>query len=165
VVEGVATPADRVPFLQSDQTRWMPQFSLNLFGSMNCIHVIAPGMVDRCRGRIVQISSGAASTGLDIGMSLYASAKAGIEGLFCHLATEIASTGVTANVLALGMMANNGTTGAPREVVDHLKSRQPMRRFGEPTEVGDAVRWLATDAAGYATGQVIHINGGTFNGR
>jgi NAD(P)-dependent dehydrogenase (short-subunit alcohol dehydrogenase family) len=165
VVEGIATSPDRVPFLASDPDRWMPQYALNLFGSMHCVHVVAPGMVERGWGRIVQISSGAASTGLSNGMSLYASAKAGIEGLFRHVATELAPTGVTANVLALGMMANNGETGAPSETIDRLLSRQPMRRFGKPAEVGAAVRWLAGDDAGFVTGQVIHLNGGTLNGR
>jgi 3-oxoacyl-[acyl-carrier protein] reductase len=165
VVEGIATSPDRVAFLRSDPERWMPQYALSLFGSMHCIHATGSGMVERGWGRIIQISSGAAATGLNNGMSLYASAKAGIEGLIRHLATENAATGVTANVLALGSMANNLTDAVSPERAQQILSRQPMKRFGEPTEVGAAVSWLADDDAGYVTGQVIHLNGGTFNGR
>src|ERR1700722_9779074 len=85
VVEGMVP----TPFLESDPASWAPQYALNLFGSMHCIHAAAPGMVERGWGRIVQISSGAASTRGSSGVSLYGSAKAGIEGLIRHLANEI----------------------------------------------------------------------------
>ena len=165
VVEGIATSPDRVAFLRSNPERWMPQFDINLFGSMHCIHATAPGMVERGWGRIVQISSGAAATGLDIGMSLYASAKAGIEGLIRHLATENAASGMTANVISLGSMANNLTDAVSPERAQKILAAQPMKRLGQPSEVGAAVRWLASNDAGFVTGQVIHLNGGTLNGR
>jgi NAD(P)-dependent dehydrogenase (short-subunit alcohol dehydrogenase family) len=165
IPEGYASSSDRVQFLGSDPQRWMRQYELNLFGSMHCIHVVGPGMVERGWGRIIQISSGAASVGMDIGMSLYASAKGGIEGLLRHLAVEVAVAGVTVNTLALGMMENNAQTGAPEELIAHLRSRVPVGRFGAPTEAGAAIRWLASEDAGFVTGQVIHFNGGSVFGR
>jgi NAD(P)-dependent dehydrogenase (short-subunit alcohol dehydrogenase family) len=152
------------PFLTSEPQDWTPQYDLNLFGSMHCIHAIAPGMADRGWGRIVQISSGAAATQGSPGVSLYASAKAGIEGLIRHLANEVGPHGVTVNALALGLMENVAHKANP-EPFQAALSRVPVRRFGRAVEVGAAVRWLASDDGGFITGQVIHLNGGAFNGR
>jgi NAD(P)-dependent dehydrogenase (short-subunit alcohol dehydrogenase family) len=165
VVEGFAGSQDRTSFLESDPARWMRQYELNLFGSMHCIHALTPGMVKRGWGRVIQISSGAAAVGMNNGMSLYASAKAGIEGLLRHLSMEIALSGVTANAISLGMMENNGQTGAPVEVIEKLRSRVPIGRFGTAMEAGAAVRWLASEEGGWVTGQVIHLNGGSVFGR
>jgi NAD(P)-dependent dehydrogenase (short-subunit alcohol dehydrogenase family) len=161
---GIAEHMATGPFLQSDPTTWRPTFDLNLFGSMECIHAVAPVMVERGWGRIVQISSGASSTGLSIGVSLYGAAKAGIEGLFRHLAVELGPTGVTCNVLALGLMENGVRTDPPERVAALTRSI-PVRRLGRATEIGAAVCWLASDSAAYVTGQVIHVNGGALNGR
>lgn len=160
VVEGMVP----TPFLESDPAGWVPQYSLNLFGSMHCMHAVAPGMVERGWGRIVQISSGAASTQGNSGVSLYASAKAGIEGLIRHLANEIGPGGVTVNALALGLM-DNVTGRVDPERIETFFSTVPVRRLGRAAEVGAAVRWLASDEGGFVTGQVIHLNGGAFNGR
>jgi NAD(P)-dependent dehydrogenase (short-subunit alcohol dehydrogenase family) len=161
---GIAEQMAIGPFLQSDPATWRPTFDLNLFGSMECIHAVAPAMVDRGWGRVIQISSGASSTGLSIGVSLYGAAKAGIEGLFRHLAVELGPAGVTCNVLALGLMENGVRTDQPERLAALTRSI-PVRRLGRATEIGAAVHWLASDSAAYVTGQVIHVNGGSLNGR
>jgi NAD(P)-dependent dehydrogenase (short-subunit alcohol dehydrogenase family) len=160
VVEGTTV----VPFLDSKPDDWMPQYALNLFGSMHCIHAVAPGMVVRGWGRVIQISSGAASTRGSGGVSLYASAKAGIEGLIRHLAHEVGPAGVTVNALALGLM-ENAAGKIDQQRFEAFVSTVPVRRLGRAAEVGAAVDWLVSDDAGFVTGQVIHLNGGAFNGR
>jgi NAD(P)-dependent dehydrogenase (short-subunit alcohol dehydrogenase family) len=152
-------------FLDSNPASWSAQFDLNLFGSMHCIQAVAPGMVDTGWGRIVQISSGASSRGLSIGVSLYGSAKAGIESLIRHLATELGPAGVTANALALGLMENVAESRETNPAIQSLTRGVPVRRFGRATEVGAAVRWLASEEGAFVTGQVIHLNGGSINGR
>jgi NAD(P)-dependent dehydrogenase (short-subunit alcohol dehydrogenase family) len=128
---GIAEQMAIGPFLQSDPATWRPTFDLNLFGSMECIHAVAPAMVDRGWGRVIQISSGASSTGLSIGVSLYGAAKAGIEGLFRHLAVELGPAGVTCNVLALGLMENGVRTDQPGDPCQRgLPQREMIGRGG-----------------------------------
>jgi NAD(P)-dependent dehydrogenase (short-subunit alcohol dehydrogenase family) len=157
---GIAEHMAVGPFLDSDPATWRPTFELNLFGSMQCMHAVAPGMAERGWGRIIQISSGASSQGLSHGVSLYGAAKAGIEGLMRHLAVEIGPSGVTCNTLALGLMEN-----APSDRLEAAARTIPVRRPGRADEIGAAVHWLASDAGAYVTGQVIHVNGGSIHGR
>jgi NAD(P)-dependent dehydrogenase (short-subunit alcohol dehydrogenase family) len=160
IVEGMGTS----PFLDSDPSTWRPTFELNLFGAMHCIQAVAPGMVDLGWGRIIQISSGASSVGLRIGVSLYGAAKAGIEGLIRHLAVELGRTGVTCNTLALGLMESTGER-VPSAMLGRLFSGVPVGRLGLDDEIGAAALWLASDSAAFVTGQVIHLNGGSSFGR
>ena len=183
-VEGSGTPVDvlvnnagiaegapngGVLFAESSPETWEPAVNLNVFGSMTVIRRALPGMVERRWGRIVQISSGASSVGLPIGVSAYGAAKAASESLIRHVAVENGPYGVTANALALGLMAN--VEGMSMEGVDlgeffqRMVASIPARRLGTSREVGAAVAFLASDDAGYITGQVIHLNGGTVFGR
>lgn len=160
---GVPEGQRLVPFRESGEDDWLLQVELNLLASMRMIRAVLPGMVARGWGRVVQISSGASSHGLDIGVSAYGAAKSGIEGLIRHVATENGPSGVTANALALGLMDNAGRGRglAP----EHLAAGVPVRRLGRPAEVGGAVVWLSSEYGAFVTGQVIHLNGGSLNGR
>jgi NAD(P)-dependent dehydrogenase (short-subunit alcohol dehydrogenase family) len=148
------------PFIDSDPASWSAQFDLNLFGNMHAVQAVAPGMAERGWGRVIQISSGSAATGQSIGVSLYAAAKAGIEGLLRHVATELGPSGVTVNTLSLGVQQNVVQRG-----VEAIVRGIPVRRAGRPADVAAAVCWLASDDGGFVSGQVIHINGGSYNGR
>ncbi|MDX6214609.1 MAG: hypothetical protein QOG99_193 [Frankiales bacterium] len=151
-------------FLDTSPASWAPYLQLNLIGSMNCIHNMLPGMVARKAGRIVQISSGAATIGQRTGVSLYGASKAGGEALIRHVAAEVATDGVTANALALGIMENTLDKIDPAILNPILRS-VPVGRLGRADEAGAAVVWLCSDLAGYVTGQVIHLSGGVINGR
>lgn len=152
------------PFIDSDPATWSAQFELNLFGNMHAVQAVAPGMVERGWGRVIQISSGSSATGQSIGVSLYASAKAGIEGLLRHVATELGPSGVTVNTLSLGVQENVVQRGASSGV-EAIVRGIPVRRAGTPADVAAAVRWLASEDSGFVTGQVIHLNAGSYNGR
>lgn len=159
LVNNAGVPATMAlqPFLDTTPEDWRPYVELNMYGSMHCIQAVAPGMLEAGWGRIIQISSAAGHTGIRLGVGPYGASKAGIEGLLRNLAVEIGPQGITVNAVVLGMMDN-----VPAEMVADLSARVPMRRLGGPADVGAAVVYLASDEAGYVTGQTLHVNGGTF---
>ena len=99
--------------------------------------------------------------GLTQGASIYGGSKAGIEGVLRHVCLEVVRNGVTVNALALGFMEFKG----PEELVARMADTIPMGRLGRPLEIGAAAVFLASDDASYITGQTIHVNGGTHQGR
>jgi NAD(P)-dependent dehydrogenase (short-subunit alcohol dehydrogenase family) len=155
-------------FRDSDPARWHLWVDLNIYGSLYMIHSVLPGMIGRGFGRVIQISSGSGSRGIPSGVTLYGAGKAGIEGALRHIAIEEAQSGVTFNAIALGLMANTAErwdTSSPAAAQPGTLAAVPIGRLGEPREVGACVVWLASDLAGFTTGQVIHLNGGTVQGR
>jgi len=157
---GIAEGAGAKFFLDDDATPeyWEKWVDLNLYGVMYTCKAVVPGMVERGFGRVVTISSGAGTQGLAIGMSAYAAGKGGAIGFMRHLAMETAKSGVTANSLALGMMASPGNLERiPAEVVPKLN---PIGRFGTGRDVGTTVVWLAAEGS-WITGQTIQVNGGS----
>jgi NAD(P)-dependent dehydrogenase (short-subunit alcohol dehydrogenase family) len=158
--------AGRTQFRDTTPDMWKPYIDINLYGSMYCIHATLGGMADRGWGRIIQISSGTASRGLNASVGLYAASKAGIEGLLRHLTHEVAEQGITVNALALGLMENVGdrlASGDPTSKM--ILDRVPLQRLGTPAEIGAAVVWLSSELGAFVTGQTIHLNGGSFHGR
>jgi NAD(P)-dependent dehydrogenase (short-subunit alcohol dehydrogenase family) len=154
LVNNAGIPADGFvpgPFLASDPADWHRFVELNLYGVMNCIHTVAPGMCERGWGRVVTISSDAGRVGAAIGVSIYGASKAGALGLLRHLAHELGPAGVTCNALSLGVMS-----GVPEE----LARANPVPRLGRPDDVGHAVAFLASGEAEWITGQVLAVNGG-----
>ena len=164
LVNNAGVPLDMAvsPFREMPREWWSRYIDLNVYGSMYCIKAVLDGMVDAGWGRIVQISSGAGRTGLNIGVSLYGASKSGIEGFIRHLSQEVAASGVTANVLALGLMAN--TSDGDTSVTQHLARSVPVKRLGTPDDVGAAVVYLASPEASWMTGQTINLNGGSTTG-
>lgn len=160
---GIAEGWGPVLFSHSGPDDWRAIIDLNLFGAMNLVRACLPSMIDRGWGRIVQISSGAGSVGLPIGVSPYGAAKAGAESLIRHVAVENGRHGVTANALALGLMSNAATSTS--EAMKQMTATIPVGRLGTPEDVGVAAAWLASDGGGFVTGQVIHLNGGSVFGR
>ena len=146
----------QVSFAESDPAVWRRFVDLNLYGVMHCTHAVLRGMSERGHGRVITISSEAGRLGLGLGVSLYGAAKAGAVGLLRHVAVEVAPAGVTVNCLSLGLMDN-----VAGEWADAMAARVPRRRLGSPADVGAAVVFLASDEAGWITGQVLPVNGGT----
>jgi NAD(P)-dependent dehydrogenase (short-subunit alcohol dehydrogenase family) len=153
---GIAADFGQGHFRTLDPARWRAPVEINLFGAMNCVSAVVDGMCEAGWGRIVQISSGAARTGSDQGLSLYGAAKSGVEGFIRHLSQELAPLGVTANTLALGLQSN--VAGAATDV---FAARIPTRRLGTPQDVGAAVVYLASPEASWLTGQILDLNGGS----
>jgi 3-oxoacyl-[acyl-carrier protein] reductase len=135
---------------------WEAVTRTTLDGFYNVTKPLVMGMVRARWGRIVNVASVSGVTG-NRGQVNYSAAKAGLIGATRSLALELAKRNVTVNAVAPGLIETDMLAGAP---VEQLLEHVPMRRLGTPTEVADLVRFLASDRAGYVTGQVIGINGG-----
>jgi NAD(P)-dependent dehydrogenase (short-subunit alcohol dehydrogenase family) len=153
-----------VAFVDSEPSDWTPWIDLNLWGSMYCLRATLPGMCERGYGRVVQISSGMASRGLPNREAMLGASKAAIEGLLRSVALEVVQDGVTVNTVALGMMPN-AVEHADPDVIEAQLARIPMGRPGRYEEAAAAVVWLVSDDGSYMTGQTIHVNGGSYQGR
>jgi len=154
---GVPVGMNMVKFRDMDPKDWAKYVDVNLYGVLNCTKAVIGGMCERKWGRVITISSGAGQTGLNIGVSLYAAGKGGAISFMRHLAMEVAASGVTANTLSLGLI----NSGFDVSTVEQLAKSVPVRRIGEPEEVGAAVAYLASKEAAFVTGQTIGFNGGS----
>jgi 3-oxoacyl-[acyl-carrier protein] reductase len=157
---GVAHAMVALPFRQLTPEQWRASIDLNIYGAFNCAKVVIDGMCDAGWGRVVQISSGSARTGQNIGVSMYATGKSGVEGFIRHLAAETGQFGVTANILALGHQQDLASKMST-EMIDAILTNIPIGRLGSPAEVGAACVYLASDEASGMTGQTIDFNGGS----
>ncbi len=143
------------------QEDWDRVLGVNLKGAFNCCRVVVPAMLKRRRGRIINISSVVGVSG-NVGQTNYAASKAGLIGFSKSLAREVASRGVTVNVVAPGFIETDMTAALPEKIRKDLLAQIPVGRYGRPEEVAAVVSFLASDEAAYITGQVIHINGGLY---
>lgn len=135
---------------------WESVTRTTLDGFFNVTQPLVMPMVRKRRGRIINISSVSGVAG-NRGQVNYSAAKAGLIGATKALAIEVAKRGVTVNAVAPGLVDTEMIEGAP---VDLILKHIPMRRIGTPDEVASLVAWLASDPAGYVTGQVITMAGG-----
>ena len=154
---GVPAGMALAQFRDMPPERWARYVDLNLYGVLHCTKAVLDGMCARGFGRVVTISSGAGQVGLAIGVSLYAAGKGGAIAFMRHLALEVARFGVTANTLALGLMANAGNA----QGIAGIERTIPVGRLGTPDDVGAAVVFLASREAGWITGQTLGVNGGS----
>ncbi len=158
---GVPVGMAMQPFTEMDPSEWHRYIDLNVYGSLHCIRAVLPSMRERRWGRVIQISSGAAQSGLRIGISLYGASKSGIEGFLRHLSQEVASEGITVNAVALGLMANAvPDTDDRSDILASIARMVPVGRLGTPEDAGAAVAFVASDEASWLTGQIIQLNGG-----
>jgi 3-oxoacyl-[acyl-carrier protein] reductase len=138
---------------------WREVLETNLFGAFWMTKAITRPMLKARAGRIVNITSVSGQAG-QMGQANYSSAKAGLIGLTKATARELASRGITVNAVAPGFVLTELTQGLPDALKDEITSRTPLGRFGTTEEVADAVAFLASDEAGYITGQVLAVDGG-----
>jgi len=142
---------------------WEAVLRTNLTGAYLCTQQALGAMLKARSGRIVNISSVVAETG-NAGQANYVASKAGLIGLTRAIALEIASRGITVNAVAPGFIATPMTDVLPQEIKDKMKTMIPLGRFGTDLDVAATVAFLASDEAGYITGQVIDVNGGLHAG-
>ncbi len=144
-------------FANTDPDDWRGPMEVNLHGVLHCCHAVLPGMVERGHGRIITISSAAGTHGVGMGFTPYSVGKGGSLSLMRSLALEHGRDRITANSVALGIMDS-----VRDETAAALTKTIPVGRLGSPGDVGAACLWLASDEAGWVTGQTIGLNGGTF---
>jgi 3-oxoacyl-[acyl-carrier protein] reductase len=138
---------------------WREVLETNLFGAFWMTKAVTRPMLKARGGRIINISSVSGQAG-QTGQANYSAAKAGLIGLTKATARELASRGITVNAVAPGFVLTELTQDLPDELKEEITSRTPLGRFGTTEEIANAVAFLASDEAGYITGQVLAVDGG-----
>ena len=131
----------------------------NLKGVFYCTKAVAKLMMKKRSGRIVNMASVVGLVG-NAGQTNYAAAKAGVIGFSKSAARELASRGITVNVVAPGFIGTDMTAVLPEAVKEKTLAGIPLGKMGEPEDVANAVLFLASDQASYITGQVVNVDGG-----
>ena len=142
-------------------SEWNDVINLNLNSTFYLTKFFLKNMIKNRYGRVINISSVVGSSG-NLGQANYSASKAGIEGMSKSMALEVASRNITINCVAPGFIETDMTKDILSKNEDALKKSIPMGRVGSPDEVASLVTFLASDAAGYITGQTIHVNGGLY---
>ncbi len=158
LVNNAGMTRDMLALRMSDQD-WQAVLDVDLSAPFRLTRAVLRGMVRRRAGRIINISSIVGATG-NAGQANYAAAKAGLVGLSKALAQEVASRGVTVNVVAPGFVATPMTDKLGEAQRGKLAEAIPLRRMGQPDDIAAAVVYLASDEAGWVTGATLHVNGG-----
>lgn len=154
-----------MPFLDTEEAFWDKVIDINFKGVLRTAHACLPSMVDRGWGRIINISSDAARVGSSL-EAVYSGAKGGVISFTKTMAREMARKGVTANVVCPGPTDTpllDGIVAASdngEKVIGAMARAVPMKRVGQPNEVASAVVYLASENAGFVTGQTISVSGG-----
>jgi 3-oxoacyl-[acyl-carrier protein] reductase len=142
---------------------WEAVLRTNLTGAYLCIQQALGAMLKQRSGRIINLSSVVAETG-NAGQANYVASKAGLIGLTRAIAVEVASRSITVNAVAPGFIETPMTDPLSQELKDKMKSMIPLGRFGRDREIAAAIVFLASEEAGYITGQVLEVNGGMHAG-
>lgn len=133
----------------------------NLLSTFLCSKEFIPEMREQAIGRIINFSSVVAFTGT-VGSAHYCAAKAGVVGLSKALSLELANKNITVNTIALGYFDRGLINDVSLQLQEEIKSRTPIKRFGQANEVGGLVKYILGLDAEFTTGQVFHINGGLY---
>jgi len=148
-------------FIRQSHTNLARVMAINFESAVELTRVLTPAMMKKRHGRIINITSIIGHIG-NAGQTSYAASKAGLLGFTKSLAKEIARRGITVNAIAPGFIQTEMTDKLPPKVIEDYMAQIPLSRFGKPEDVASAVRFLASDEAGYMTGTTLHINGGLY---
>lgn len=140
---------------------WEAVLATNLTAAFTCTQAVLRSMIKQRAGRIISISSVVGQAG-NAGQTNYAASKAGLIGFSKALALEVASRGVTVNVVAPGLIETDMTRAIAEDTRRAWAEKVPLGRIGMPEDVAGAVCFLASDEAAYITGQVVAVNGGMY---
>ena len=158
LVNNAGLTRDNLSMRMKDED-WALVLEVNLTAGFRLARAALRGMMKRRWGRIIGITSIVGVTG-NPGQANYAASKAGMIGMSKALAAEVANRGITVNCVAPGFIATAMTDALDEKQHERLLGAIPAGRLGEPEDVASAVAFLASEEAGYLTGQTLHVNGG-----
>ncbi|KFA58077.1 3-oxoacyl-ACP reductase [Gilliamella sp. wkB18] len=147
--------------IRMKEDEWQDILDTNLTSVFRLSKALMPTMMKKRYGRIITIGSVIGAMG-NAGQANYAAAKAGLIGFSKSLAREVASRGITVNVVAPGFIATDMTETLTEDQKALILAQVPAGRLGEPIEIANAVAFLASDEASYITGETLHVNGGMY---
>jgi len=147
--------------LRMKREDWDAVIATNLTAAFALSQAVLKPMIRQRGGRIISIGSVVGQSG-NAGQANYAASKAGLIGFTKALALEVGSRGITANVVAPGMIETDMTRALTEQARDEWASKIPLRRLGTPADIASAVCFLASDEASYITGHVLAVNGGMY---
>ncbi|MDX6252002.1 MAG: 2-hydroxycyclohexanecarboxyl-CoA dehydrogenase [Kribbellaceae bacterium] len=157
---------DFMPFVATTEEFWDKILDINFKGALRVVQAVVPGMIDRGFGRIVNIGSDAGRVGSSL-EAVYSGSKGGIIAFTKTLAREVATKGITANTVCPGPTDTpalrkfaEGSGDDAEKVIAGMTRAVPMKRLGTPADIGPAVAFFASDAAGFVTGQTLSVSGG-----
>lgn len=152
-----------MPFSKTDEAFWQKVVNINYLGTLRMIHAVLPGMQERKWGRVISISSDAARVGSSF-EAVYSGAKGAVLSFTKTLAREAARYGITANTVCPGPTRTPGFESVidptNAKLLESMVKGVPLGRLGEPEDIGAAVAFLASDRAGFITGQTLSVSGG-----
>ena len=160
LVNNAAITRDNL-MLRMSAEEWQDVVDTNLSGAFRVTKGLLRNMVKARWGRIINGGSGGGRLG-NPGQANYVASKAGLEGLTRSLALEVASRGITVNLLAPGLIETDMTAELTNEQRDAMLTRIPLGRMGQANDIAAAAAFLSSDDGAYITGQTLHINGGMF---
>ena len=154
------------PFLEVTEEEWDRVMSINLKSMLHCTQAVLPEMLSAGWGRVINISSSSAQAGA-ARMTTYAASKGGVIAFTKALALELAATGITVNNVPPGfidtpMLRASDTPNGLKAGIDVIAASSPMKRAGRPEDIAAACAFLASEEAGYITGQTLGVNGGRY---
>ncbi len=158
LINNAGLTRDMLAMRMSDES-WQTVLDVDLSAPFRLARAVLRGMVRRRAGRIINVSSIVGATG-NAGQTNYAAAKAGLVGMSKALAQEVASRGITVNVVAPGFIVTPMTDALAEAQRTKLTGAIPLGRLGQPADVAAAVVYLASDEAAWVTGATLHVNGG-----
>jgi 3-oxoacyl-[acyl-carrier protein] reductase len=149
--------------LRMSETEWDAVLSVNLKGSFNCIKAVSKAMIKQRSGKIINIASIIGIIG-NAGQANYSASKAGIIALTKTAAKELASRNINVNAVAPGFIQTEMTAKLPEDLKEKMEEAIALKKFGSPLDVANVCLFLASEEAGYITGQTIVVDGGMVMG-